>query len=144
MEPISLILASAAGYIVKAAAESKAADTAKEEVLSGFWKWIKHFFIKQVPQIEETPDDPQTQIQVQDHLLELVKDEAFFKELTAKVAELKKAGIKEKNIVKGDIERVKKIRIGDKEYNPADTYDRMNIVEGNVKDADEFILGDGH
>jgi hypothetical protein len=57
---------------------------------------------------------------------------------------LQQAGIKEKNIIKKDIERVKKIRIGNKEFSPDEPYDRKNIVEGNVRDADEFILGDGH
>ena len=65
-------------------------------------------------------------------------------ELAKKVAELKEAGIKEKNIVRKNILRVKKIKIGDKEYNPAEQYDRKNIVEGNIEDADEFTLGDGH
>jgi hypothetical protein len=40
--------------------------------------------------------------------------------------------------------RVKKIKIGDKEFNANDTFDRKNIVEGDIADADEFILGDGH
>ena len=43
-----------------------------------------------------------------------------------------------------DIKRVKKIKIGDKEYSPDENFDRKNIVEGNIEDADEFILGDGH
>ena len=77
-------------------------------------------------------------------LLELIQNEDFFNELVKRVNELQKAGIKEKNIVRQDIKRVKKIKIGDKEYSPTDNFDRKNIVEGNIEDADEFILGDGH
>ena len=55
-----------------------------------------------------------------------------------------KAGIKEKNIVKQDIRRVKKIKIGDREYSPEESFARKNIVEGAVEDADEFTLGDGY
>jgi len=39
---------------------------------------------------------------------------------------------------------VKRIKIGDKNYAPDAPFDRKNIVEGNVEDAEEFILGDGH
>lgn len=143
MEPVSIILTTAVGYILKAAAESKVAETVKEEVLGKFWKWIKPHFIEEVPQIEEEPDSPETETQTQEHLLELVKDENFFKELELQVSNLKAVGITEKNIVKKDVERVKRIRIGDKEYSLNESYDRKNIVEGNVRDADEFILGDG-
>lgn len=144
MEPISTFLLTAAGYILKGAAQSKAAETVKEEILGRFWKWVKPYFIKEVPRIEEKPDDPETEIKTQEQLLELIKNETFFKELSQQVANLRQAGIKEKNIVKKDIERVKRIRIGDKEYLPSESYDRKNIVEGNVRDADEFILGDGY
>ncbi|MDY6836065.1 MAG: hypothetical protein SVY53_14835, partial [Chloroflexota bacterium] len=105
---------------------------------------IRPRFIEDVPHIEEEPDSPETKTKTQDKLLELVRDEAFFKELVERVAELQQAGIKEKNIVGGDIKLVKKIRIGDKEYSPDDIYDRKNIVEGNIEDAEEFTLGDGH
>lgn len=50
----------------------------------------------------------------------------------------------EKNIVEKDIERVKKINIGDKESTNNQGFDKINIVKGNVRDADEFTLGDGH
>ena len=139
-----MFLLTAAGYILKGAAQSKAAETAKEEVLDAFWKWIKPHFIKEVPQIEEKPDSKETETNTQEQLLELIKDETFFKELVQQVANLKQAGIKEKNIVKKDIERVNMIRIGDKAYSPNEIYDRKNIVEGNVRDAEEFTLGDGH
>jgi len=144
MEPISVFLLTAAGYILKGAAQSKAAETAKEEILGKFWKWVKPYFIKDVPQIEENPDSSEIEIQTQAHLLQLIKDEGFMKELAQQVTSLQQAGIKEKNIIKKDIERVKKIKIGDKEYSPNESYDRKNIVEGSIRDADEFILGDGH
>jgi|ERR1700733_3579916 hypothetical protein len=144
MEPISTILLSAAGYILRAVSHSKTAEKAKDQVLDKFWDWIKPKFLKEAPEIEKKPDDPATEELVQHRLLELVKDESFFKELAQQVVTLQKAGVKEKNIVKKDIVRVKKIHIGDKVYSPDESYDRKNIVEGNVSDADEFILGDGH
>ena len=144
MEPISAFLLTAAGYILKGAAQSKAAETAKEEILSKFWNWVKPYFIKEVPKIEEKPDSPEVEAQTQEQLLKLVQEQTFFKELSQQVEGLKRAGIKEKNIVRKDIERVKKIRIGDKELSPNEPFDRKNIVEGNVRDADEFTLGDGY
>jgi hypothetical protein len=144
MEPITTILATAAGYILKGAAHSKTADKAKEQVLGTFWKWIRPKFVKDVPALEDKPDAPSTEVQVQEHLLELVKDEHFFRELQLQIAKLQQAGITEKNIVRKDILGVKKIVIGDKTYAPDDYYDRKNIVEGDIRDADEFILGDGH
>ena len=50
--------------------------------------------------------------------------------------------IKEKNIVRKDIERVKDIHIGDKGKIKNENYGRKNIVEGNIRDADSFRLGD--
>ncbi len=146
MEPVSIsvILSAAAGYILKAAGQSKTVATAGEELLGGFWQWIRPLFIKDIPKIEEKSDDPATQTKTQERLLALVEDEAFFQKLAQEVARLQQAGITEKNIVRKDIERVKKIRIGDKEYTPTETYTHKNIVEGNVRDADEFTLGDGY
>ena len=144
MEPISTFLTTALGYVLKAAAQSKVVKNAKEELLGRFWQWIRPKFIKDAPEVEETPDAPETELKAQDKLLELVEDEGFFNELVKRVNELQKAGIKEKNIVKKDIKRVKKIKIGDKVYSPNENFDRKNIVEGNIEDADEFILGDGH
>ena len=144
MEPVSTFIEIALGYILKGAAQSKAAETAKEELLGRFWGWIRPRFIKDVPQTEEKPDSPETETKAHEKLLELMQDEAFFNELAEQVAKLQKAGIRGKNVVGGDIKRVKKIRIGDKDYSPDDIYDRKNIVEGNVEYVDEFILGDGH
>lgn len=141
---ISLLLSKAAGYILKAAAQSKTAEKAKEEVLGKFWSWIKPKFLKQVPGLEDKPDAPETESKTQERLLELVRDEAFFKELAQQVATLQGAGITAKNIVKKNIEHVKKVRIGDKEYAPDESYNFKNIVEGDVKNVDDFILGDGH
>ena len=144
MEPLSTFLTTALGYILNGAAQSKAATTAKEEVLGRFWQWIRPKFIRNLPQVEESPDAPKTETKAESVLLELIKDETFFTELVKRVAELQKAGIKAKNIVHGDIRRVKKIKIGDQTYSPNDSVDLKNIVDGNVEDADEFVLGDGH
>ena len=73
-----------------------------------------------------------------------VNHEAFFNELVRRVTALQQAGLKEKNIVRQDIKRVKRIKIGDKSYAPNEAFDKKNIVAGNVEDADEFTLGDGH
>ena len=144
MEPISTFLTTALGYILKGAVQSKAAKTAREELLARFWSWIRPFFIRDLPETEQKPEAPATETKAHKKLLELIRDQDFFNELVKRVHELQKAGIKEKNIVKKDIKRVKKIKIGDKEYAPADNFDRKNIVEGSIEDADEFILGDGH
>ena len=124
MEPVSTILTLALGYLLKGAAQSKAASQAKEELAGGFWNWVRPLFIKDVPELEEKPEDEETETKAHKKLLELVKDEKFFNQLAGKVAELQKAGIKEKNIVRQDIKRVKKIKIGDKEYSPDEQYDR--------------------
>lgn len=145
MEPISTILTTAAGYILKAAASSKTGQKAKDELLESFWTWIRPLFIKDIPDIEQTADAETTEEKVSRKLLELVEnDESFFEELTQRVDALKTTGVKEKNIVSKSIRRVKRIKIGDKTYSPNETYTRKNIVEGDVEDADEFILGDGH
>jgi len=144
MEPISTFLVAALGYILKGAAQSKTAETAKEELLGKFWHWIRPSFIKDLPEMEETPEAPETETKVHAKLLELIQDEAFFNDLLKRIETLQNAGIKEKNLVKGDIKRVKKIKIGDKEYFPDEIFDRKNIVEGNVEDVEEFTLGDGH
>jgi hypothetical protein len=144
MEPISTIIITALGYILQGAAESKTAEKAKDELLDGYWQWIRPHFFEDVPEVATKPDDPEVQAKAEDKLTALIEDEAFFQELVKRVAELQKAGIREKNIVRKDIARVKKIKIGDKVYDFNDTYDRKNIVEGNVADADEFVLGDGH
>ncbi|MBA7584765.1 hypothetical protein ES708_26725 [subsurface metagenome] len=144
MEPISAILAAAAGYILKGAAQSKAAGKVKEELLGNFWLWVHPYFIKDITEAETTPEAPATEEKVQDKLIALVENEEFFNELVKRVTALQQSGIIEKNIVKGSIKRVKRIRIGDKFYNPNESYNRKNIVEGSVEDADDFILGDGH
>ena len=144
MEPLSTFLTTALSYILKGAAQSKAAKTAKEELLGSFWRWIRPFFIKDLPETEEKPEAPETVTKAHEKLLELIRDEDFFNELVKRVDELQKAGIKEKNIVKGGIKRVKKIEIGDREFLPTDNFDRKNIVEGGIEDAGEIIIGDGH
>ena len=144
MESINAFLEQTLGYILKAAAQSKMVETVQEELLNRFWQWLRPFIINDLPEIEQQPDAPNTETKTQEKLLELIQDEAFFKELVTRVNALQTAGIKEKNIVRKNIERVKHIKIGDKVYSPTDHFDRKNIVEGNVKDADEFTLGDGH
>lgn len=144
METIGAMVMASLGYILKAAAESKTAVAAKEQILGKFWEWIRPKFIKDVPGLEQAPDSPETEKQTFEALTVLLKDEEFFTELTKRVNELRSAGITGKNIVYGNISGVKKIRIGDKEYNPNEQYSHKNIVNGNVENADEFTLGDGH
>jgi len=138
---ISTILTTAAGYILKGAAESKTANEAKESLLSGFWHWIEPHLLEDIPD----SDSLEQATKIEEKLVELSeKDPTFFEELAKRVAELKAAGIQEKNIVRQDIKNVKKIKIGDKEYNLHESYNRKNIVEGSIEGADEFTLGDGH
>lgn len=144
MEPITTFITTAAGYIIKAAAESKTAQDAKEALLGKFWNWVKPFVIKEVPQIETAPDSPATAAQTEERLLELIKNELFRNELELRLEILKQSGITMKNVVEKDIENVKRITIGDKIYNAGEQYDQKNIVKGNVRNANEFTLGDGH
>ena len=104
--------------------------------------WLLPQVKTQVPDVEINAKDREQELI--DALLALMESEQFANLLAEKIEAAQPEIIKEKNIVRKDIERVKKIRIGDKEYNPDDTYHRKNIVEGNISDADEFILGDGH
>ena len=145
MESINEIMTTAVGYILEGAAASKTAEGAKEEVLGQFWDWIRPSFLKSVPTIENPQNISQTEQEVLNRLVELIQDdEKFLAHLQEQIEALQKAGIKEKGIVNGDIKRVKRIRIGDKEYSTNEVYHRKNIVNGNIEDADEFILGDGH
>ncbi len=144
MEPISTLLTIAAGYILKGAAQSKTAATAREQVLHTFWKWIRPRFIKEVPGIEETPDNPDTIAATEQHLLHLAEDEQFFRELQQQVATLREKGITSKNVVKGSISDVKNIRIGDRYYAVGEHYINKNVIEGDISNADTFTLGDGH
>jgi hypothetical protein len=146
MEPItiSLILTSTLGYIFKAVSDTKVVKDAENNALEKFWNWIKPRF-KSAAEIETKPDLPETQLKAEEELLEMVKDKEFFEKLAEHIEILKKAQITEKNIVRGSIRNVKKIRIGDKEHSPEDHfYTHKNIVEGEVSDADEFSLGDGY
>ena len=144
MEPISTLLTSALGYIFKAASETKTAKAAENEIMGKFWKWIKSKFVKDVPELETKPGDAATEAKTQKRLLELVKDESFMKELIGHIDELKKAGIKEKNIAEASLKNVKTIIIGDKTYTPNEVYDRKNIFKGAVEGSDTFVIGDGH
>lgn len=145
MKSIGILLKTALGYILKAAASSKVASTAKEEVLGKFWTWIRPSFVKAVPDIENPQNVSKTEQEVLNRLVELIQeDEAFLAHLQEQIELLQQAGIKEKNIVTGDIKNIKRIRIGDKEYAVDEVYHRKNIVDGNVEGGDEFIVGDGH
>jgi len=137
---ISTILTSAGGYILKGAAESKTANEAKESLLSGFWHWIEPYLLEDIPD----SDSPEQEEKIQQKLVELSQDEAFFDELSKRVAALQAAGVQEKNIVSGNFKNLKNVRIGDKVYNPHETYQRKNIFEGDIDGAGDFIIGDGH
>lgn len=101
MEAISIFLSTALGYILKSASESKVANTAKEELLGGFWQWVRPLFIEDIPEIENKADNEEIVKKTEEKLLELIKNEAFFNELAKRIDELQKAGVKEKkhNIV---------------------------------------------
>lgn len=146
MEPITIstLFAAALGYILKGAAQSKASQIAKEELLGGFWQWIRPLFITEVPDIEERSEETDVETKSSQKLRELMKDQGFSSELADWVDRLKKAGIKEKNIIEGNLTDVDEILIGDKMYSPNDKFDRKNIVKGDIKNVKKFTLGDGH
>ena len=98
MEPVSVIVTTALGYILSAASQSKAAEDAKEEVLSGFWKWVKGRFIKankekQIQQIDQAPQSEDLQEKIKGSLYELMHDPEFTNELQQQLSELKSKGI---------------------------------------------------
>ena len=95
MEPVSVFLATSLGYILKGAAQSKATQTAKDELLDGFWQWIRPLFIKDVPSIEDKPESLETKTKARNKLLELIQDESFCNELVKRIDNLQKSGIKE-------------------------------------------------
>jgi hypothetical protein len=148
MEPITTTaIATALGYILKASAESKAVGTAKEELLEGFWNWIRPLFLEDDPQLEkqleEKPDDEAVQQQVLKKLTEAhEKSVELQTQLSAELQKLKSAGITEKNIV-GSITDVDEAHVGDTTNNPNESYDRKNIVD-EVKNVKKFRLGDGN
>jgi len=144
MEPISIIVSTTVGYVLKAISESKTAETAKEEVLGEFWKKIKPSFLKELPHLKKADADSDTASKIGAVLTERVKDEQFLKKLVQELEVLKRAGIKEKNIVSGDLDNVKKVAIGDRTNSPYEQFERKNIVEGNITNVSEFTLGDGH
>ena len=144
MEPVNVILSTAANYVLKAITESKTAGTAREEVLGKFWKWIKPSFLKDLPQIETANADANTASKIQAVLAEQVKEGQFLEKLVQELEILKRAGIKEKNIVSGDIANVNKVTIGDKDNYAYEQFNRKNIVEGNITNVSEFNLGDGY
>lgn len=143
MEPVSTLLTSALGYIFKAVSQTKAAKTAENEVVGKFWKWIRPHVIDDVPELESSPGKAKTKVKAEKRLAELAKNGDFLNELTKQIAALKKAGVKEKNIVEADLKNVKNIRIGDKTYTPDEAYDRKNVFKGKVEGSDSFIVGDG-
>lgn len=154
MEPISVgvILSGALGYLGKAIIESKTVKGIPDAALGKFWQWIKPHIFKYKPELQphaqhDSTVTPESENQLRDQLLELVKDETFFEELAKRVGELQRAGIKpqlpEKNIVAGSIENVETVQIGDKVYKPNETWTKKNIVKGDVKNVKSFRLGDG-
>lgn len=140
---MSDLLSKSLEYVLDSASKSKTVNNAKEEVFSAFWTWVRPLFIYDVPDIETNTNEPTTKEKVENRLKVLMQNENFTKELMQKVAELDSTVATEKNIVEKGITDVKKIRIGDTIYNPNEQYDRKNIVKGDVKNADEFRLGDG-
>lgn len=131
--------------LLSIASKSKTAEKAQNQLLEGLWNWIRPYLIEDVPALETAPPSEETTPQLEARLKQLVEeDPAFLAELLARLEQVEQADIIEKNIVRKSIEGVKRIKIGDKEYNPEEKYTRKNIVEGDVKDADEFTLGDGH
>lgn len=137
------LLSKSLGHVLDSASKSKTIDSAKEEVFSAFWAWVRPLFIYDVPDIETNGDDPTTKQKTEDRLKILLQNEDFKKEFLERITELESKVMTEKNIVKKELDGVKKIKIGDTVVNPNEQYVRKNIVEGPVRNANEFRLGDG-
>lgn len=137
------LLSKSLGYVLDSASKSKTIESAREEVFSAFWAWVRPLFIYDVPDIETNGDDPKTKQKAEDRLKTLLQNEDFKKEFIKKISELESKVVTEKNIAEKGFDGVKKIRIGDTVVNPNEQYNRKNIVKGDVKNVDEFRLGDG-
>ena len=132
MEPISVLLTTAAGYILRGAAQSKAADSAKEEILGKFWNWIKKRFVTEAPVIELQPKSEQAEILTLQRLLELMKDETFREELRKQVAELQQAGISHSNNVVQD-SHLEASHVGDVHTTTTMTHSGSGDIVGGSK-----------
>lgn len=137
------LLSKSLGYVLDSASKSKTFKSAKEEVFSAFWAWVRPLFIYDVPDIETNGEDPATKQKAEDRLKALFQNEEFKSEFLQRISELEQKVVTEKNIAEKGFDGVKKIRIGDTVINPNEQYDRKNIVKGDVKNAEEFRLGDG-
>lgn len=142
---MSDLLSKSLDYVLTSASKSKSIETAKEEVFSAFWAWVRPLFIYDVPEIETNGEDPATKQKAEDRLKALLQNEEFKSEFLQRISELEQKVVTEKNIAEKGFDGVKKIRIGDTFVNPSERqYDRKNIVKGDVKNAEEFRLGDGN
>lgn len=137
------LLSKSLGYVLDSASKSKTIDSAKEEVFSAFWAWVRPLFIEDVPDIETNGEDPDTKQKIEDRLKILFQNEDFKNEFLQRINELEIKVATEKNIAERGFDGVKKIRIGDTIVNTNEQYNRKNIVKGDVKNVDEFRLGDG-
>jgi nitrogenase subunit NifH len=138
-----MIISSALGYIFKAVSKNKTVVKAENELLTNFWQRQRPHFIKDVPEIESHPDAPETKAKAQKQMLKLVQDEKFYQSLAEQVKTIQASPLRIKNSFKGELDNVRVIKIGNKEYNPNESYDQMNIFEGKASNADSFTLGDG-
>jgi len=140
MEPISIVT-SALGYIFKAVAQTKTAKTAENELVGGFWKWLRPHMIKDVPEIETKPGKAATHKKTKAKLEELSNNAQFMEELKQHIEELKKAGIREINIVEADLDNIDDVHIGNERTSPDGGYDRENVFKGKASNIKTFHVG---
>lgn len=71
--------------------------------------------------------------------IRIIKNVNFFVEKTR----LNALDEKTRNIVSVDVKGKRKVKVGDNEIS-TESFDRKNVIEGNVEDVGKLIIGDGH
>jgi len=155
------VVKTAINWILPFLKDNKAVEIVKkdikslgEEFITRSYDFIKNLFVidqrrktafeqwEAALEKEQTPNADDENL-VKTTVENVAKDDANF---LAEIKKLLDNGliVREKNIVKGNVEDVEEATIGDKVPNPNETFDKKNIVEGDVKKVKKFTLGDGH
>lgn len=148
---ISTLAVMGAKYILKLVTGSKAFDSAKEDVLTRAWKWVKQNVFKMSNALEEkifkTEGDREKERVVEQELLKLLQQKDFREKFQQWFTSLRSEP-SVKNYFGGDIKEIKgNATIGDKlkagETVGKEKYDIKNVATGNIGTVGgDFHVGD--
>ncbi len=143
------------GLLVNTCVKNKAVNTAIDDFVTESVSWVRGWFKKGnqeplIQKLQDQPDSPEVQAEVNDAMTQLANDETFRKELSLWIEESKKPNpsmknvITRKNVIEGaNIEVGGNIKIGDKSPGLGN-FDEKNIMKDvNIKGGGDFTLGDG-